>query len=214
MSLTAAPRRSARRSRLAAAAIALPMAVGLALTGCSAGQHAQTTEKRPAVEGSTAETGDLRILNAHFVSPGEDGKYEAGAEVEMEMVVTSTGAADEITSITVDGAEATISGGGGSAGQSGAPEGDADTNSEAPSAEGALTVPADGMLVIGGDQGEATVTATLADEAYPTTLIPVTISFREAGDVEIEVPIAVEWEDVPRDPEQQYHPKEGEGGGH
>lgn len=213
MSLTAAPRRRARRSRLTAAAIGFPTAVGLALTGCSAGQHAQTAEKRPAVEGVSADIADLQIRNAYLAAPGDDGKYEAGTEVPLEMVVTSTGAGDEITSITVDGEEATVATSGDVARESGGPEGDSDTQAQDTGPGSPMEIPPGGILIVGED-GEATVTATLTDETYPATLIPVTITFSEAGEVELEVPVAVQWEDVPRDPEQQYTPEEGEGGGH
>lgn len=189
VSLTVAPRRPARRTRLTAAAIALPLGLGAVLSGCSAGQITQTAEKRPAVEGAQAEIGELKVLNAHFVAPGDEGKYESGDTVELELVVTTLGAADEITGIEVDGAAAQIT-----------------PNST-------IEVPADGMVVI-GDNGEAKVEATMTDEVYPSALIPVVITFQDAGELTFEVPIAASLEEIPRDPEQVYTPQEGEGGGH
>lgn len=189
VSLTAASRRPARSNRLTAAAIALPLALGAVLSGCSAGQITQTAEKRPAVEGAQGETGDLKVLNAHFVAPGDEGKYESGDSVELELVVTSQGAADEITGIQVDGADAQVT----------------------PS--GSIEVPAGGMVVI-GENGEFTVEAEMTDEAYPSTLIPVVITFQEAGELAMSVPIAASLDEIDRDPDQVYTPEEGEGGGH
>lgn len=200
MSSSAAPRRPARRTRLTAAAIATPLALGVVLTGCSAGQQAQTAAKRPGVEGSSAKSGDLSVLNAHLVSPGDDHKYEAGDTVEMELVVASSGAGDEITAITVDGEEATISASGGAT--------TAGTGSST-----SIEIPAGGLVVI-GENGDYTVETTMTSEVYPATLLPVVITFQDAGDVELNVPVAASLDEVPRDPDQVYTPEEGEGGGH
>lgn len=202
MSLTAVSRRPARRTRLTAAAIGTPLALGAVLTGCSAGQITQTAEKRPAVEGAHAEVGDLKVLNAYFVAPGDEGKYESGDAVELDFVVTSKGAGDEITGITVDGEDAAITAAG-------------TTTSTTPTtlAATSIEIPAGGIVVV-GENGDFTVEATMTEEIYPATLLPVVITFEDAGEVTFDVPIAAPRDEVPRDPEQKYTPEEGEGGGH
>ena len=206
VSLTAASRRPARRTRLTAAAIAMPLALGAVLTGCSAGQITQTAEKRSSVAGSQAATGDLKVLNAYLVAPGDEGKYQSGDTVGLEFVVTSTGAGDEITSITVDGEEASITSSGTSAGGS-------TTSPAATDAAGAIEVPPGGITVVGED-GDWTVEHTMTDETYPATLVPVVITFEDAGEVSFQVPVAAPGEEIERDPDQVYTPEEGEGGGH
>ncbi|MFV0534229.1 MAG: hypothetical protein ACK5MR_11295 [Cumulibacter sp.] len=187
MSLTATSRRPARSTRLTAAAIATPFVLGAVLTGCSAGQVTQTAEKRPSVEGEQGEVGDLKVLNAHFVAPTDEGKYQAGDTVEIEFVVTSGGPSDELTGIDVDGAPATIVG------------------------ASSIEIPAGDHLIV-GENGDITVEATMTDEVYPSALIPVTFTFAEAGELEIELPIAASLDEIPRDPDQTYSPEEG--GGH
>lgn len=212
MSQTAAPRRTARRTRLAAAAIALPLALGAVLTGCSSGQFTQTAEKRSSVEGSHAEVGDMRIVNAHFVAPDE-GKYESGDKVDLEMVVASMGEEDEITLISIDGEDATITGGG-AAESSGAASSSAPASSESTSGGGTITVPANGKVYVSADGGDATIEATMPDEVYPATLIPVTVTFKNAGEVEFNVPVAAPMDEIERDEDQKYTPSEDGEGGH
>lgn len=198
MSPTAAPRRQARRTRLSGAVVAGPLALGVLLTGCSSGQLAQTTDKRPSVEGAQVQTGDLKVLNIHFAAPDDEGKYAAGDTVELEFAIASGGAEDEITGITVDGADATITA-----------DGATNTDSDATTIE----IPAGGITVV-GDDGDFTVEATMTEEIYPATLIPVVITFKEAGELEIEVPIAASLDEIDRDPDEVYTPGNGEGGGH
>lgn len=206
MSLTAVSRRPARRTRLAAAGLAVPLALGAALAGCSSGQITQTAEKRPSVEGAAGEIGDIKVHNVHFVAPGDEGKYVSGDTVELEFVVTTLGGADEITSITVDGTPATISS---SESAEGSDAGTGGASSPTTAAASSIDVPAGGLVVIGGN-GDYTVETTVTDELYPTSLLPVVITFSEAGDLEIAVPIAASLDEIDRDPSQEYVPGEGD----
>ncbi|WP_153504022.1 hypothetical protein [Cumulibacter manganitolerans] len=244
MSLNAASRRPVRRTRLAAAAIVLPLAFGAVLTGCSAGQITQTAEKRPGVAGSQAKVGDLKVLNAFFAAP-EQGKYESGDTAELEMLVTSMGAGDELTSVSVDGKDATISESRGSSssssGSAGASSSASASSSSAPasgsagasssssassgsassgsassgsassgSSSASIKIPADGSAYFSSsDKGVATIEVTMPKQVYPATLIPVKLTFKNAGELTFDVPVATSLDEVPRDKDQNYSPSEG-----
>ena len=192
MSLNAAPRRTASRTRLAVAAIVLPLAFGSVLSGCSAGQITQTAQKRPGVAGSQATVGDLKVVNAFITAPSSD-KYESGDIAELEMLVSSMGPADELVSVSVDGTDATIS----------------SSDSEA-SSSSSVEIPADGSAYFSSSKaGVATIEVTMPKEAYPATLIPVTLTFQDAGEVTFDVAVAGSLEEIPRDDEQKWTPSEG-----
>lgn len=211
MSLNAAPRRPASRTHLAAAAIVLPLAFGSVLTGCSAGQITQTAEKRPGVAGSQAKVGELKVLNAFIAAP-EQGKYESGDTAQLEMLVTSMGPADELTSVSLDGKEATISESRSSASGSASSGSSAPSSasSSAPASSTSIEIPADGSAYFSSsDKGVATIEVTMPKEVYPATLIPVKLTFKNAGELTFDVPVATPMDEVPRDKNQNYTPSEG-----
>lgn len=215
MSLTAASRRSTRRTRLVAAAIAMPLAFGSVLTGCSSGQITQTAEKRPGVAGAQATLGHLSVLNAFIAAPPAD-KYKAGDTAQIEMVVTSQGDADEITKITLDGEEADIiKSDSAGASSSAAPSSGAPASGSGAAGGGAsIEIPAKGHVYFSEQGGEANIEVSMPIEAYPSKLIPLTITFAKAGEVTFNIPVAAPLDQIERDDSQKYTPKEGEGGGH
>ena len=77
----------ASRATLLVAAVA---GTATLLTGCSAGQIAQTTAKVPSVPGVNVDLGDLRIRNA-LASSSPEGNWKAGSEVPLEIRVTNVG---------------------------------------------------------------------------------------------------------------------------
>lgn len=240
MSSTATSRRPARRIRLAAAAIALPLSLGAVLSGCSAGQIAQTAEKRPSVVGSSAGVGDMRIVNAHFEAP-EGDKYEAGEQAELILVVTSMGAEDELVSVAVEGTPATITASGEGAGTTSAPgavpsgsaspstvHGTPDSEagaasvsastdpspSSAPAASASVPIPSAGRVYFSSQDGDASIEATLPSETFVSSLVPVTMTFRDAGEVTFNVPVSGPADEVERVESDYYTPSEGAEGGH
>lgn len=86
------------------ACAALAAGAALALTGCSAGQVAQTADQKAAINGSHAEVGQLSLLNVHIVYPKETQTLQVGgsAVIALSIVNNSSTVTDELTSITTD----------------------------------------------------------------------------------------------------------------
>ncbi|MFC3964187.1 hypothetical protein [Nocardia jiangsuensis] len=86
------------------ACAALAAGAALALTGCSAGQIAQTADQKAAINGTHAEVGQLSLLNVHIVYPKETQTLQVGgsAVIALSIVNNSSTVTDELTSITTD----------------------------------------------------------------------------------------------------------------
>jgi copper(I)-binding protein len=98
------------RSTSRAALAGLVVAGGLLLTGCGAGQVAQTAEQQGTVDGVGADIGSLSIRNAALEYPN-GGFYDAGSTARLRMVITNQGTTtDTLTAVRSDAAdEVTIS---------------------------------------------------------------------------------------------------------
>ncbi|MFI9153016.1 copper chaperone PCu(A)C [Streptomyces sp. NPDC053367] len=148
---------SLRRGALAASVIAFSFA---SLAACGAGNDAQTLGIKP--DNAATSVGDIKVQNALVIIQPE--RESEGPAAVSATLYNSGDSAQTVESITVDGVgEAEIKPAEGS---------------------GALTVPAGGSVVIGGD-GNATAllqdAAALADGANQK----VTFAFSETGDVSL-----------------------------
>jgi copper(I)-binding protein len=66
----------------------------LALGGCAAGQHAQTADEIPVVDGVSAQAGSV-ALRAVTVAPPSENNYAAGADATLELVIINQGRTDD-----------------------------------------------------------------------------------------------------------------------
>jgi copper(I)-binding protein len=57
------------------------------LTGCAAGQQAQTVEQTPSIDGVQAEAGNIAIRAAGIASPESGTSYPKGATAQLRMVL-------------------------------------------------------------------------------------------------------------------------------
>jgi copper(I)-binding protein len=82
-----------RRVRLR---VGVAAAVGalLALGGCAAGQHAQTAEETPVVDGVAADAGAM-ALRAVAVAPPASGSYPKGGEARLQLVIVNDSRTDD-----------------------------------------------------------------------------------------------------------------------
>ncbi|MGW5440044.1 hypothetical protein [Nocardia asteroides] len=93
---------SARRRMVTVAALAA--AAGIALSGCSAGQHTQTSSQAAAINGNHANVGDISLRNVHIVYPAAPAEHEKGgkAVIALSIINGSEIVTDELTSVTTD----------------------------------------------------------------------------------------------------------------
>jgi copper(I)-binding protein len=168
------------KSRSSAVTVALA-ACGLAaaaLSGCSAGQIAQTSTQQAAVNGTAATAGNVTLRNVHLRAPQKSDYVEPGSEVELLFVASndSPDTADKLTSITSDVGTVSLSGN--------------------------TSLPAQDVLVVGEPDGqvsalEQTETADAA-KAMVTITKPITngltynftFTFEKAGQATVAVPIS------------------------
>ena len=185
----------ARVDRFKLAACGLVGAV--VLSGCSAGQVSQTAVQEPAVNGTSANIGEIAVRNAHLRATQTADYVQPGGEVEL-LFLASNGSPDvndKLVSITSDIGTVTLTG---------------DT-----------AVPAGGALVVGAPDGQITalesVEATEAAEATVNLSKPIsngltynfTFKFEKGGEGTFAVPISAG--ESPRR-EEAVEPGESHGG--
>lgn len=180
-----------KRRKLGSAVLGLGAA--LLVTGCGAGQITQTDTQVAAINGASGQAGSIAVRNAELAYPGhvQPPAYLRGTDAPVMMtIVNQGGSADELVSARSDAA----------------------TNI---TIQGSSTIPADSALAIGptaptaGQQlhGEM-VLQGLTREIRPGQTVSTTLTFRDAGQVQLEIPVQVPEE--PRTSEGGH----GEQGGH
>lgn len=189
-------RRSAvRRSAVAVAALAAGAV--LALSGCSSGQIAQTARQVSAVNGNTADVGNVALRDVRILLPqSEEYTNAKGGKALLAFSAVNFGAsrADELSSITTDLGTVqitpsvaaldpgrTVVAGDPEAVQAGSPTTTAQATATPPAADGKATSgPAKPILV------EIT---GLTKDITPGPTYQVTFNFKEAGTVLVNVPV-------------------------
>lgn len=182
------------------------MLVALAVAGCGAGQDVQT-EVEPAVNGSFAQVGPIAIRDAQLAYPS-GGIYPSGGTATLTLTIVNTGPSDdellEVSSPVA--ASAQITGDRNlpgfralQVGMPGRPAAPPSTPSLTSTARPASSSPSptsgSARPTAGGlrsqDVGKATIVLNgLSEPLYSGKTYAVTLTFRNAGTVIIELPIA------------------------
>lgn len=151
--------------------MAAAVVVSAALTGCAAGQRAQTANEYSVVDGATANLGALAIRDAAVASPPTAVGYAAGASVTLRMTVANSGeGSDTLESVSTPTA--------------------ASTKVSGPASAPSFIVPSNGAIVVGVVSGAATITLTnLKYRLVPGQLVAVTMNFKVAGAVTMQLPV-------------------------
>jgi hypothetical protein len=176
--------RSRRRAGLGAA---IALSVPLALSGCGAGEDAQTQQVYSPADGVRADQGTISVINALVVRPAAAGGESPAAETPTPGAEGETPAAeggeavDGVLSVTI-------------ANRSGRP--DTFTGLQAQeltdaSVDGPTEVPPGGVLRIGtGTATDQATTVTLRGlKARPGGSVALRFSFAQAGVLEVKVPV-------------------------
>ncbi|MDT5015219.1 MAG: hypothetical protein QOD39_1379 [Mycobacterium sp.] len=177
------------------------LAAAVALTGCSAGQVSQTATQQAAVNGTSANTGDIALRNVHLRANQSADYVQPGRQAELLFQVAniSPDVPDKLVSIKSDIGTVTLAG---------------DT-----------TVPVGGVLTIGAPDGQISPLESVeaADAAKATIALskPITngltynftFDFEKAGEATVAVPISAG--EAPRREEVvEADATGGHGGGH
>jgi copper(I)-binding protein len=171
--------RSSRRSAKLAVLASGALIGALAMSGCSAGQIAQTSMQQSAVDGNQATVKNVALRNVHIQAVQTGDYLRPGATVDLVLIAVnqSPDITDKLVGITTDIGKVTVT--------------------------GDPTLPASGVLFVGGQNGQTkradkavesgdTLKATIA-LSKPITNGPnydVTFDFEKAGSVSVAVPIS------------------------
>jgi hypothetical protein len=178
------------------------LATALALSGCGAGQISQTATQEPAVNGTSANIGDISLRNIHLRADQSADYVQPGRDVELIFAAAnnSPDENDKLLSITSEFGTVTLTGDG--------------------------SVPANGSLLVGVPDGQTAALESVdrADTVEATVKLtkPITngitydftFNFERAGQGTVGVPISAG--EAPRREEAVEAGAEegGHGGGH
>ena len=169
---------SKRRPSVVVAMATFGLAASAVLSGCSAGQVAQTATQEPAVNGTSGKAGPISLRNVHISADQTSDYIRPGAEAQLIFVAANDSAdvADKLVSITSDVGTVSLTGGG--------------------------EVPVNGVLVVGSPDGQDTALSAVepadAAEADIKLSKPITngltydftFTFEKAGETTVAVPIS------------------------
>ena len=181
------------RRRTGGSGLLLALAMlSLLLTGCSAGQQAQTATEQPTNDEASADVGSLSLRDIAIASPS-GGRYARGADARLDMVITNNDVVtpDALVEVRTDAAErVTVSPAGGSTGTESARL--ADTSTE-------VEIPPDSAVSFRGARPSVTLDG-LTRPMLPGEVVQVTFVFARAGAVTATIAIAVPISPIPPAP--------------
>jgi hypothetical protein len=146
------------------------VALGLALAGCGAGKDAQVVKEHTAINGVNVNLGGglIQVRNV-YATPTDTAldTVQPGGSLALHFHVFNTGSQPELM---VAAPPAQLNGPGAVA--------------------GAITVPPLGNVWVGGPAGTLTGTISpITQQVFVGTYVPVTLSFNNAGHVDLTVPV-------------------------
>ncbi|MFF0541826.1 hypothetical protein ACWEVD_30215 [Nocardia thailandica] len=193
---------SARRRMVTVAALAAAGAV--ALSGCGAGQHTQTSSQVAAINGNNADIGQIALRDVQIVLPpagSADYALTKGGKAVIALSIINDGeiVTDELTSVTTDLGQVKITAPGGDPAFKIAPQqtvvagkpatsaatGGTDDHHGTPAPSAAPDKPATdpeakpGSIEIQG----------LVKDIVPGLTYTVTFNFKDAGTIQVQVPV-------------------------
>jgi copper(I)-binding protein len=174
---TSGPGRSARRLGIAVAGVLLA-------AGCAAGQHAQTAQVRPGIDGTLGSVGAISLDGVAVHAPS-GASYAKGSNAQLALTIVNDGTSpDTLVSVTSPSF----------AGWGIAANSDADTST--PTATGLTIQPGTaqrlGVADLGGsaDLSDRTVVLTsLEQQLFPGNTVEITFRFARSGSATLRVPV-------------------------
>ncbi|MDV6262681.1 hypothetical protein [Rhodococcoides yunnanense] len=169
--------------RRVATTLALLAGGALTLTACGAGQISQTATQVAAVNGNSADVGDIQLRNVHVVYPNsQEHSIEPGGTVELGFTAINSNpaVADELTGISSPEAQITI-----------VDEAEPGSTEIAASTALGAGAPADTQLddPLVPIQLIKVEMADISENVRPGLTLPVTFEFANAGEVVVNVPV-------------------------
>lgn len=183
---------SAQRVTARRIGIAIAVAAALLTSACAAGQHAQTADEKPTIDGTNASVGLIDLRGLAIETPTTLA-YNPGSAMPLKVVIVNNAQQpDQLTSITSPDIK-------GWAAYATTADADAVLNPGSGSSSTAPAAPDKTVTIDGnGRMGYATPEATGAllllgakKLINAADTIPVTFTFANAGQVTVQVPVAL-----------------------
>lgn len=178
---------SARVRPRLARRLAVAVAGVLVTASCAAGQHAQTADVVPSIDGTHGQIGNMLLEGVAIHAP--DGpSYAAGSNAQLAITLVNNGSApDKLTNVSSSAF----------AGWGIVANADATSVTQTTKADTGLTIDAHSAQRLGladlgasADMSPRTLVLTnLAKSLYPGVAVDVTFSFANAGAVTLHVPV-------------------------
>jgi copper(I)-binding protein len=183
----------------------------LALSACSAGQVTQTATQDRDKVGAMASIGDITLRQANLEYP-DGGAYEAGDDAELKIAIVNTAAeADTLVDISGEGfdeAEIDTSNAAGPSTEIQSTTAPATGPASRPPAPSELEIPGDSTIFIGGE-GTSAITLAGLDEPLTTgRYVTLTLTFENAGEVTLDVPVGTPARELERGEAFDFHHEE------
>jgi copper(I)-binding protein len=178
-------RRPFAARRLHVSLAAALVAAGLLISGCAAGQRAQTAIAKPVLDGVEADSGQLSLRAISIVTPA-NGSYPKGGSAALQLYISNTGPDDQLVQVKSGGAAA-VTVAANAAAAFAAPTA---TASAGASAGASIDLASGELTTIGvkSDQPQVILTG-LSAQLYPAMSIPVTFYFAKASPVTVYVAV-------------------------
>lgn len=176
--------RTVRLPRRVLVPVVAVMAAALALSGCAAGQIAQTANQVAAIDGANGTVGQLGVRNALLATPtGSD--YAKGADAPLQLWVSNAGLQTDTLSSVSTPAAASVQ------------------------ISGTATVPGNSLKDFTGSTVKFTLKGLTSKITYGQS-IPVTFTFASAGTLTINVPVEIPAQRTGGRPDIDLQPAEGD----
>jgi hypothetical protein len=171
--------------------VGLAVVSALLTAGCAAGQHAATADEKPTIGGVNGDLGSIHIRGM-LVEPPRGSSYDSGDDAQVKLVIVNVGSkSDLLQSISSPafadwGAFKTT----GDAAAALDPEPSATAAKPTPSKQ--VLIPAGARVSWGTPESTgALAVLSLADQVWPGTTVPMTLTFAQAGSITLRVPIGL-----------------------
>lgn len=229
--------RAGRAPRRGAAVLLAAVAGAMLLAGCGAGQDAQTAGKESSVPGVSADLGGIAVRNVQIGYPDRETRvYPKGGDAPLEVRIFNSGAeTDALVGVTSEVAERVVLAGSGGEGSAVCPQASVSVPAAQPTlqptqrpgaspsgtaeppttlnptgsagnAEFAVQLAPGGCALLTGEPYRLELSG-LRQELAPGDVVPVTFSFRDAGEVTLRVPFGLPTDGPEHSPED-IHPVE------
>ena len=187
---------------LRAATVGVLLFSPLVITACSAGQVNQTASQLRDKVGPTVQVGDLTLRQVQLAYPTA-GSYSAGDDAQLQMSIVNSGSEDDAL-IGIKGtgfSEVRVTGSGTVSASPSSGAATTTTPAQATDSNGPraldITIPANSSVFLGENAPTVTLVA-LGQDLTPAQTMELTFTFRKAGDVTIDVPVAAPESNVPQ----------------